>query len=184
MLKHRYARQKLYQPKAQCSNRYVRQKPLNRVLILPNARSRKIRQIPLKILIYKTKTYPWRQNTENIEIRSQCRIFLALAPADFTDGGGPPGGTPKGDPPCCSLIPQRSICCDIGTEIYDIGTEILYFQCFVTTDMFLFCKPFALAGIAAFCEILLLAVSKHILKRSKKSSTFLAQIDLFMKEGD
>ena len=28
-------------------------------------------------------------------------------------------------------------CCP-QNEIYDIGTEILYFQCFVTTDMFLF----------------------------------------------
>ena len=25
-------------------------------------------------------------------------------------------------------------------EIYDIGTKILYFQCFATTDMFLFSK--------------------------------------------
>ena len=31
-------------------------------------------------------------------------------------------------------------------EIYDIGTKILYFQCFVTTDMFLFCKPIFLSG--------------------------------------
>ena len=27
---------------------------------------------------------------------------------------------------------------DLGV---DIGTNILYFRCFVTTDMFLFCKP-------------------------------------------
>ena len=31
--------------------------------------------------------------------------------------------------------------------IYDIGTKILYFQCFVTTDMFLFCKPIFFSGI-------------------------------------
>ena len=30
--------------------------------------------------------------------------------------------------------------------IYDIGTEILYFQCFVTADMFLFCKPIIFSG--------------------------------------
>ena len=30
--------------------------------------------------------------------------------------------------------------------IYDIGTKILYFQCFVTTDMFLFCKPIFFSG--------------------------------------
>ena len=36
---------------------------------------------------------------------------------------------------------------------YGIATEILYFQCFVTTDVFLFCKPYFLAGIAAFFEI-------------------------------
>ena len=31
-------------------------------------------------------------------------------------------------------------------EIYDIGTKILYFLCFVTTDMFLFCKPIIFSG--------------------------------------
>ena len=58
------------------------------------------------------------------------------------------------------------------TEIYDIGTEILYFQCFVTTDMFLFRKPISLVGSAAFFEIMRLAVSKHDLKRSCKSQFF------------
>ena len=48
--------------------------------------------------------------------------------------------------------------------------HILYFQCFVTTDMFL-------PGIAAFFEILLLAVSNHVLKRSLKGCCFSAQID-------
>ena len=28
--------------------------------------------------------------------------------------------------------------CNSHNDIYDIGTEILYFQCFATTDMFLF----------------------------------------------
>ncbi len=36
----------------------------------------------------------------------------------------PPGGSPAGSPP------ERE------SHIYDIGTEIPYFQCFVTTDMF------------------------------------------------
>ena len=32
-------------------------------------------------------------------------------------------------------------------QIYiDIGTTFLYFQCFVTTDMFLFCKPINFSG--------------------------------------
>ena len=37
--------------------------------------------------------------------------------------------------------------CNLKNEIYDIGTNILYFQCFVTTDMFLFCKPIFFSGI-------------------------------------
>ena len=32
------------------------------------------------------------------------------------------------------------------TKISNIGTEILYFQCFVTTDMFLFCKSIIFSG--------------------------------------
>ena len=36
--------------------------------------------------------------------------------------------------------------------IYDIGTKILYFQCFVTTDMFLFCKPIIFSGNCRICR--------------------------------
>ena len=36
--------------------------------------------------------------------------------------------------------------------IYDIGTIILYFQCFVTTDMFLFCKPIVFSGNCRICR--------------------------------
>ena len=37
------------------------------------------------------------------------------------------------------MLPRSgNVRCCPQNEIYDIGTEILYFQCFVTTDMFLF----------------------------------------------
>ena len=55
---------------------------------------------------------------------------------------------------CINLVPRISeswpraprpqvmaACC-----LNDIGTKILYFQCFVTTDMFLFCKPIFFSG--------------------------------------
>ena len=74
-------------------------------------------------------------------------------------------------------ISQNSYC---EHNIYDIGAKIIYFQCFVTTDMFLFYKPYFLAEIAAFVEILLLAMSKHVLKRSQKSWTFLPRFTFFM----
>ena len=38
--------------------------------------------------------------------------------------------------------------CNLKNEIYDIGTKILYFQCFVTTDMFLFCKSICFSGMS------------------------------------
>ena len=37
------------------------------------------------------------------------------------------------------------VCCQ--QIIYDIGTNILFVQCFVTTDVFLFCKPVFFSGI-------------------------------------
>ena len=40
-------------------------------------------------------------------------------------------------------ISQNSYC---EHNIYDIGANFLYFQCFVTTDMFLFCKPIFFSG--------------------------------------
>ena len=36
--------------------------------------------------------------------------------------------------------------------MYDIGTKILYFHCFVTTDMFLFCKPIIFSGNCRICR--------------------------------
>ena len=57
--------------------------------------------------------------------------------------------------------------------IYDIGTQIIHFQCFVTTDMFLFCKPNFFSGNCCIFRDLLLAVSKHDLK---PSGTFFLKI--------
>ena len=37
--------------------------------------------------------------------------------------------------------------CNLKNEIHDIGTKILYVQCFVTTDMFLFCKSIFFSGM-------------------------------------
>ena len=82
-----------------------------------------------------------------------------------------------GIPPCWPLIPQRSIFCDIGTEIYDIGTEILYFQCFVTTDMFLFCKPTAFSWNCRICRDLAFGSVKTRFKAILKKLDFSAQID-------
>ena len=36
------------------------------------------------------------------------------------------------------------VCCQ--QIIYDIGTKIIFVQCFVTTDMFLVCKPIIFSG--------------------------------------
>ena len=50
--------------------------------------------------------------------------------------------------------------CNHQNEIYDMGTKILYFQCFVTTDMFLFCKPTIFSGICRFFRDLALGSIK------------------------
>ena len=51
-------------------------------------------------------------------------------------------------------------------EIYDIGLKFYIFSVLSPRICFCFVNPYFLAGIAAFVEILLLAVSKHVLKRS------------------
>ena len=61
--------------------------------------------------------------------------------------------------------------------ICDIGTEILYFQCFVTTDMFLFCKPIFFSGNCRICRDLAFGSVKTHLKAILKKLDFSAQID-------
>ena len=63
------------------------------------------------------------------------------------------------------------------SQIYDIGTEILYFQCFVTTDMFLFCKPIIFSGNCRICRDLAFGSVKTRFKAILKKLDFLAQID-------
>ena len=67
-----------------------------------------------------------------------------------------------------------------GTEIYDIATEILYFQCFVTTDMFLFCKPINFSGNCRILRDLAFGSVKTRFKAILKKLDFSAQIDFFM----
>ena len=74
-------------------------------------------------------------------------------------------------------ISQNSYC---EHNIYDIGANNLYFQCFVTTDMFFFCKPTLFSGNCRICRDLALGCVKTRFKASLKKLEFSAQIDLFM----
>ena len=56
--------------------------------------------------------------------------------------------------------------------IYDIGTKILYFQCFVTTDMFLFCKPIIFSGNCRICRDLAFGSVKTRFKAILKNWIF------------
>ena len=62
----------------------------------------------------------------------------------------------------------------------DIGTNILYVQCFVTTDMFLFCKPIIFSGNCRICRDLAFGSFKTRFKAILKKLDFSAQIDFFM----
>ena len=53
-----------------------------------------------------------------------------------------------------------------------LGPNFYLFSVLSPRICFCFVNPYFLAGIAAFCEILLLAVSKHVLKRLKKAGFF------------
>ena len=68
-------------------------------------------------------------------------------------------------------------------EIYDIGTKIIYFQCFVTTDMFLFCKPIIFSGNCRICRDLAHGSVKTRFKAILKKLDFSAQIDLLQLFG-
>ena len=60
----------------------------------------------------------------------------------------------------------------------DIGTKILYFQCFVTTDMFLFRKPIILIGNCRICRDLAFGNIKTHFKSIFKKLDLSALIDL------
>ena len=62
----------------------------------------------------------------------------------------------------------------------DIGTKILYFQCIVTTDMFLFCKPIMFSGNCRICRDLAFGSVKTRFKAILKMLDFSAHIDFFM----
>ena len=49
-------------------------------------------------------------------------------------------------------------------ELYDIGTKITYFQRFVTTDMFLFCKLIFFSGICRIFRDLAFGSIKTLFK--------------------
>ena len=66
---------------------------------------------------------------------------------------------------------------DKPLQIYDIGTDILYFQCFVTTDMVLFCKPIFFSGNCRIYRDLAFGSVKTRFKAILKKLFFSAQID-------
>ena len=65
----------------------------------------------------------------------------------------------------------------IVTEIYDIGTDFLYVQCFVTTDMFLFSKSIFFNGNCRILQDLAFGSVKTRFKPILKIVEFSAQID-------
>ena len=64
------------------------------------------------------------------------------------------------------------ICNALRKYILTLGPHFYIFSVLSPRICFCFVNPYFLAGIAAFGEILLLAVSKHVLKRSKKARYF------------
>ena len=64
-------------------------------------------------------------------------------------------------------------------EYIDIGTKFLYFQCFFTTDMFLFCKTILYSGTCRIFRDLAFGSIKTCFKAILKKLDFSVQIDLF-----
>ena len=60
----------------------------------------------------------------------------------------------------------------------DIGTKLIYFQCFVATDMFLFCKPIFFSANCRIFRNLAFGNIKTRFKAILKKLDFSAQIDL------
>ena len=65
----------------------------------------------------------------------------------------------------------------IAWDSYDIGTKIIFVQCFVTTDMFLFCKPIIFSGNCRICRDLAFGSVKTRFKAILKKLDFSVQID-------
>ena len=99
------------------------------------------------------RIYPSSQELEKLVPRSHRGKFPPMLPR-------------SGNVRCC---PQN--------EIYDIGTDNLYFQCFVTTDMFLFCKPILYSGNCRIFRDLAFGNVKTRFKAILKKLDFSAQID-------
>ena len=74
-------------------------------------------------------------------------------------------------------ISQNSYC---EHNIYDIGANSLYFQCFVTTHMLLFCKPTFFSGNCRICRDLAFGSVNHVLKRSYKNWNLQPQHHFFV----
>ena len=72
--------------------------------------------------------------------------------------------------------PIKTGCTMEEQQYTTLGPKFYIFSVLSPRICFCFVNPYFLAGIASFCEILLLAVSKHVLKRLNKMF-FSAQID-------
>ena len=69
-------------------------------------------------------------------------------------------------------------------EIYDTGAKIIYFQCFVTTDTFLFYKPIIFSGSCRICRDLAFGSVKTRFKAIFKKLFLSAQIDFLQLFGE
>ena len=69
-------------------------------------------------------------------------------------------------------------------ELYDIGPKIIFVQCFVTTDMFLFCKPIIFSGNCRICRDLAFGSVKTRFKAILKKLDFSAQLDFLQFFGE
>ena len=102
--------------------------------------------------------------------------FPPTVPPSWDSGrAAAPGRVPQGGSP--PLPPSVKSAGAKKPGICDIGTEILYFQCFVTTDMFLFCKPIIFSGNCRICRDLAFGSVKTRFKAILKKLDFSAQID-------
>ena len=70
------------------------------------------------------------------------------------------------------------------TEIYDVGTKVIYFQCFVTKDMFMFCKSIIFSGNCRILRDLAFGSVKIRFKAIFKMLDFSAQIDCLQLFGE
>ena len=64
------------------------------------------------------------------------------------------------------------------------GAGILYFQCFVTTDMFLFCKPIIFSGNCRICRDLAFGSGKTRFEAILKKLDFSTQIYFLQLFGE